>query len=208
LAGLILRCTDSKHIGIVILKQPTCTETVEESQPGLIQNILQGDNKMAKKQLVLGFFASEAAADEAVSKIKQLDKASKEVKLGAIGVLVKDDKGKIKTQKLGQKKTGTFAVLGALAGVLSGGVTVLGGAVVGGILGAFFHKGLGLSKDDLARIGKELDGGKAAIGILAQSDEAAGVSAKLAELGGKPETHEVSEEALDQVQTATETTTE
>jgi hypothetical protein len=192
----------------VILKQPRGTETVEESPPGLMKKYSKRSYKMAKKQLVLGFFASEAAADEAVSKIKQWDKASKDVKLGAIGVLVKDDKGKIKTQKLGQKKTGTFAVLGALAGVLSGGVTVLGGAVVGGILGAFFHKGLGLSKDDLARIGKELDGGKAAIGILAQSDEAAGVSAKLAELGGKPETHEVSEEALDQVQTATETTTE
>jgi uncharacterized membrane protein len=156
----------------------------------------------------MAFFASEAAADEAVNKIKQWDKASKDVKLGAIGVLVKDEKGKIKTQKLGQKKSGTFAVLGALAGILTGGVSVLGGAVVGGILGAFFHKGLGLSKDDLTRIGRELDGGKAAIGILAQSDEAAGVSAKLAELGGKPETHEVSEEALDQVQTATETTPE
>jgi len=163
---------------------------------------------MAKKQLVLAFFASEAAADSAVNNIKVWDKASKDVKLGAIGVLAKDDKGKVKTHKLGQKKTGTFAVLGALAGVLSGGVTVLGGAVVGGILGAFFHKGLGLSKDDLARIGKELDGGKAAVGILAQPDEAAGVSAKLAELGGVPETHEVSEEALDQVTTATESTPE
>ena len=164
---------------------------------------------MAKKQLVLAFFANEAAANSAVNNIKVWDKASKDVKLGArSGVLVKDDKGKIKTQKLGQKKTGTFAVLGALAGVLSGGITVLGGAVVGGILGAFFHKGLGLSKDDLARIEKELDGGKAAVGILAQSDEAAAVSTKLAELGGKPETHEVSDEALDQAQTATETTTE
>ncbi len=163
---------------------------------------------MAKKQLVMAFFANEAAADAAVNNVKQWDKASKEIKLGAIGVLVKDDKGKIKTHKLGQKKTGTYAVLGALASVLSGGVTVLGGAVVGSILGAFFHKGLGLSKDDLARIGKELDGGKAAVGILAQPNEAAGVSAKLAELGGVPETHEVSEEALDQVQTATETTSE
>jgi len=53
---------------------------------------------MAKKQFVLAFFGSEAAADEAVNKIKQWDKASKEVKLGAIGVLVKDDKGKIKTK--------------------------------------------------------------------------------------------------------------
>jgi uncharacterized membrane protein len=163
---------------------------------------------MAKKQLVMAFFANEAAADAAVNNIKQWDKASKEIKLGAIGVLVKDDKGKIKTHKLGQKKTGTYAVLGAIVGVLSGGVTVLGGAVVGGILGAFFHKGLGLSKDDLARIGKELDGGKAAVGVLAQPNEAAGVSAKLTELGGVAETHEVSDEALDQVQTATETTSE
>lgn len=156
----------------------------------------------------MAFFPDEAAADNAVNNIKMWDKATKEIKLGAIGVLVKDDKGKIKSHKLGQKKTGTFAVLGALAGVLSGGVTVLGGAVVGGILGAFFHKGLGLSKEDLARIGGELDGGKAAVGVLVQPDEAAGVSAKLAELGGKLETHEVSDEALDQVQTAAETTTE
>jgi len=163
---------------------------------------------MAKKQLVLAFFQDEAAADAAVSQVKQWDKASKELKLGAIGILVKDDKGKIKTHKLGQRKTGTGAVLGALAGVLTGGVSVVGGAVVGSILGAFFHKGLGLSKDDLARIGGELDGGKAAVGILAEPDEAAGVSAKLAELGGKPETHQVTEEALDQVQTATETTPE
>ncbi len=163
---------------------------------------------MAKKQLVLAFFANEGAADSAVNNIKMWDKASKDVKLGAIGVLVKDDKGKVKSHKLGQKKTGTFAVLGALAGVLSGGVTVLGGAVVGGILGAFFHKGLGLSKEDIARIGSELDGGKAAVGVLVESGEAAGVSAKLTELGGKPETHEVSEEALDQAQTATETAVE
>jgi hypothetical protein len=37
---------------------------------------------------------------------KQWDKASEEIKLGAIGVLVKDDKGKIKTHKLGKRKTG------------------------------------------------------------------------------------------------------
>jgi hypothetical protein len=166
--------------------------------------IIKGVSVMAKKQMVLAFFANEAAADEAVNAIKGWDKASKDVKLGAIGVLVKDDKGKIKTHKLGKRKTGAGAVLGALAAVLTGGATVWGGAVVGGILGAFFHKGLGMSKDDLARIGKELDGGKAAVGILAQADEAAGVSAKLAELGGAPETHEVSDEAVEQAQDAAE----
>jgi hypothetical protein len=160
---------------------------------------------MAKKQLVLAFFANEAAADEAVNQIKGWDKASKEVKLGAIGVLVKDDKGKIKTHKLGKRKTGGGAVLGVLAAVLTGGVSLLGGAVAGGILGAFFHKGLGMSKDDLARINGELDGGKAAVGILAGPDEAAGVTAKLAELGGAPETHEVSDEAVEQAEVAAET---
>ena len=159
---------------------------------------------MAKKQLVLAFFENEAAADEAVKEIKQWDKASKDVKLGAIGVLVKDDKGKIKTHKLGKRKTGAGAVLGVLAAVLTGGVSLLGGAVAGGILGAFFHKGLGMSKDDLARIDGELDGGKAAVGILAQPDEAAGVTAKLAELGGAPETHEVSDEAVEQAEVAAE----
>jgi uncharacterized membrane protein len=159
---------------------------------------------MAKKQLVLAFFESEAAADEAVDEIKQWDKASKDIKLGAIGVLVKDDKGKVKTHKLGKRKTGTGVVLGALAGILSGGITVVGGALFGGVVGAFFHAGLGMSKDDLARIEGELDGGRAAVGILAKPDEAASIADKLEELGGEPETHEVTEEALDQVDEAVE----
>jgi hypothetical protein len=152
-------------------------------------------------QLVLAFFENEAAADAAVTHVKGWDKASKEVKLGAIGVLVKDDKGKIKTQKLGARKTGTGAVLFGLAGLLSGGMTVLGGAIFGGIAGSLFHKGLGMSKDDLARIDGDLNGGKAAVAILANADEAAAVSAKLAELGGKPESHAVTEEAVQEAQT-------
>jgi uncharacterized membrane protein len=159
---------------------------------------------MANKQLVIAFFENEEAADDAVDQIKQWDKASKEVKLGAIGILVKDDEGEIKTHKVGKRRTGTGAVVGAVAGVLSGGLTVVGGVVLGGIIGAFFHKGLGLSKEDLARFDDELDGGKAAVAILAEADEADGVSAQLAELGGEPETHEVTEEALDQAETAAE----
>src|SRR5512139_1562563 len=98
-------------------------------------------------QLVLAFFENEAAADDAVNQIKGWDKASKEVKLGAIGILVKDDTGKIKTYKLGARKTKTGALLFGLAGLLSGGMTVLGGAVLGGIFGSFFKKGLGMSKE-------------------------------------------------------------
>jgi hypothetical protein len=157
---------------------------------------------MAKQQLVLAFFDSEAAADDAVKAVKACDKASKEVKLGAIGVLAKDANGKVKTSKQGARKTGTGAVLFGVTAALTGGASVLGAAAVGALAGSLFHKGLGLSKEDVARIDKELDGGKAAVGILANAGEAAGVSAKLAELGGKPETHDVTDEALAEAEKA------
>ena len=159
---------------------------------------------MAKKQLVLAFYANEDAADEAVEAIKKWDKASKEIKLGSIGVLVKDEKGKVKTHKLGARHTTTGAAAGVLAAVLSGGVSLVGGVVLGSLVGAFIHKGLGMSKEDLARIGGELDGGKAAVAVLAAGDETAAVSAKLGELGGTVETHEVTDEALEQAVAATE----
>jgi len=115
---------------------------------------------MAKQQLVLAFFENEAAADAAVNAVKQWDKASKEIKLGAIGVLVKDDKGKIKTHKLGARRTKGGAVLFGLAALLTGGmaigVGVVGGAVAGGIIGALFHKGLKMSDKEKEQLNKEL----------------------------------------------------
>ena len=159
---------------------------------------------MGSKQLVLAFFPNEATADQAVGAIKAWDKADKEIKLGAIGILVKNEEGKVKTHKLGKRRTAGGAILFAIAGALSGGMTILGGAVLGGIVGSFFRKGLGLSKDDLARIEGELNGGKAAVAVLAKADEAAAVAAKLAELGGAPEVHEVTEEAEEHAMAAAE----
>lgn len=159
---------------------------------------------MAKKQLVLAFFTDEMAADTAVIEMKQWDKASKEIKLGSIAILVKDDNGKIKTHKLGARHTKTGVLGGVLAAILSGGVTLLAGVVVGGVTGGFFRKGLGLSKEDLERIGGELDNGRAAVCILAATDEAEAVSAKLTELGGEAETHVVTEEAVEEAATAVE----
>ena len=117
---------------------------------------------------------------------------------------MKDDKGKIKTHKLGARKTAAGAVIFGLAAVLTGGASLLAGAVFGGLVGSFFRKGLGISKEDLARIDGELNGGKAAVAIVATPEEATAVSAKLAELGGKPETHEVSEEVVQEATAAAE----
>lgn len=171
---------------------------------------------MSNQQLVLAFFDNEAVADDVVETLKQWDRANDDIRFGAIGVLVKDEQGKVKTHKVGtragKKGAKTFAVLGALAGVLSGGLTIVGGmvggAVLGGVLGSFFHKGLGLSKDDLARISGELDGGKAAVGMVVKTEEVAALSEVLAGLGGKPEAYAVTDEAVEQAVEGAETESE
>jgi uncharacterized membrane protein len=154
---------------------------------------------MAKK-LVLAFFENEGSADSAVEAIKAWDKAEKEIKLGAIGVLALDDKGKVKTNKLGGRHTATGAVLGALVAVLPAvGLAAVAG---GGLIGFFVHKGLGMSKEDLARIAEGLGGGRAAVGVTAKPTMADAIAAKLTELGGTVEAYEVAPEAEEHVEAA------
>ena len=75
--------------------------------------------------------------------------------------------------------------------------TLLVGLVGGGLLGHFHHQGLGLTDADRERIAAELAGGKAAVGVLVEDgDEAYMISKKLTELGGTPEVHVVTDEAL------------
>ncbi|HRX04581.1 MAG: hypothetical protein KDI07_00655 [Anaerolineae bacterium] len=139
---------------------------------------------MADKQLVLALFESEFAADSAAEAIKKWSKRHKKVKLDAVAVLVKEEDGKVKSYKVGKRKTRTGAVIGVVAGILSGGITIIGGAIGGAIIGAFFRKGLGLSKEEQARLAGELDNGKAAVGIVTNASKATAVSDKLTALGG------------------------
>jgi hypothetical protein len=151
-------------------------------------------------RLVLALFENEAAADAAVKAMKEWDKANQDVELGAVGVMVKDEKGKLKTHKMGSRHTATGALIFGLGALLTVGTVVglgvIGGAVLGGGFGALFHKGLKMSKDDVERLNAELDGGKAAVGIMAEGYAADLVAAKLVELGGKSEAYEVSPEAV------------
>ena len=141
---------------------------------------------MADKSVVLAFFNDEAAADDAAESLKAWYKANGDVKMSAIGVLVLDDKGKLKTHKLGKRSVGKGAGIGLVLAVIAP-PTLLAGVIGGGLLGAFHHKGLGLKSEDRDRIAAQLAGGKAAVGVLAREDETTAVAAKLAELGGTPE---------------------
>ena len=153
---------------------------------------------MAENQVVLGVFADEAAADAAVESLKAWDKASDEVKLTSIGVLVLDEKGALKTNKMGSRSKAKGAGIGLVLAIVAP-PTLLAGVVGGAVLGAFHHKGLGMKTEDKARIGAELTGGKAAVGVLAKGDEADLIAGKLAELGGDVEAIDVTDEALEAV---------
>jgi hypothetical protein len=153
---------------------------------------------MADKQLVLAIFADEAAADAAVTSLKSWAEVTKGIWLGAIGVLVVDEAGHLKEHKLGARSGGKGAGIGLLLAVVAP-PTLLVGMAGGSILGHFHHKGLRLSAEDRERIGGELQGGKAAVGVLVIPDEVDAISAWLTELGGAVETHEATEEALEAV---------
>jgi len=156
---------------------------------------------MADQQLVLGIFADEAAADVAVKWLKDWDNATEEIKLGAIGILVIDEFGKLKEHKLGARSGKKGAGIGLVLAVVAP-PTLLAGIVGGGVLGHFHHKGLGLSTEDRERIVGELRGGKAAVGVLAKGDDVAAVSAQLTDLDGIVEVHEATDEALEAVAAA------
>jgi len=152
---------------------------------------------VSDKQVVISVFENEGAADAAVESLKSWDKVSKDVKLGAIGVLVLDEKGQVKTQKMGKRSIGKGAGIGVILAVVAPPLGA-GTIVAGGLLGALHRKGLGLDDADKEQISAELASGKAAVGVLARSDEADVIASKLKELGGDSEVHDATDEALEQ----------
>ena len=152
---------------------------------------------MSNHTVVLSIFNDEASADAAVVSLKDSGVA----KGDAIGVLVLDEEGNLKADKAGKRSWGKGAGIGAVVALITP-VGLAAGLIGGGLLGALHHKNLGLSEEDRERISSELEGGKAAVGVLAPVSEAAVVAVKLTELGGTSETHPVSDEAVEEAQTA------
>ena len=72
---------------------------------------------MASNEVVLAFFNNEDAADDAVEALKAWDKANEDVKLTSIGVMVLDDKGQLKTHKMGSRSAMKGAGVGLVAAV-------------------------------------------------------------------------------------------
>ena len=146
---------------------------------------------MSDQQLVLGVFPDELAADNAAVAMKDSGVADGD----AIGILALDPAGKLKQDKVGKRSTGKGAAIGGVLTLL-GPVGLGVGLASGAAVGALHHKNLGLSDADKARLTVELHDGKAAIGVLTHFDTAPAISQQLTELGGTPESHDLSDEAL------------
>jgi len=163
------------------------------------------------RNLIIAYFPSAGAADTAAQSLKAWDKATDAVKLGGLGILTWED-DKIKTHKVGARAGGTGAkwgtILGATLGILSGGVTLIGGMLVGagaGALGgALVHKRLGLQDEDKARLEEHLKAGGAVVVAMADDFEVEPTKAELSSLGGTVENYEVPEETAEQLEAAPE----
>lgn len=153
--------------------------------------------------VVIAFFSSEEIAQQAADKIKNWDKATTEIQLGAVGVMTADADGKVHV-KIG-RKTGKGAAIGAIAGViggvLTGGVLILGaglfaGGALGGIFGSFFKKSTHLTKEEVEQIGADLKSGKAAVIVTCDEYEVESTTDQLTKLGGVVKSYVVSEQEV------------
>jgi uncharacterized membrane protein len=143
------------------------------------------------KRLVVSIFGAEADADEAAAALRQAGAVVDD----AIGVLVLDERGELKTHKVGATSGGKGAAAGAVLGLL-GPIGLGVGAAGGALVGKLHHKDLGLDDADRERLGTALRGGKAAVGVLADPDELIAVESILVGRGGETEAHEFDEAVL------------
>lgn len=164
---------------------------------------------MASKNVIIAIYPGADKADQAANQLKDWDKANDDIKLGGVGILTWED-GKIQTRKVGGRATGKGAkwglALGAIAGILSGGVTLLGGALAGAVggaaLGSLFHKNLGLTDEDWYQLERRLKTGEAALVAMADDDDVDPTKVELASLGGVVQNYAIPEETMAQVEQA------
>ncbi len=155
------------------------------------------------EHVVMAFFSSRDAAEMAANALRDWDHANKDVKLGAIGIIYKEE-GEIKTQVPG--RAGRGIVVGAVVGVMAaalGPAMLLGavatGGTLGAVIGAFLKQSVNLDEAALAQIGAQLDAGKVGIVVAVDDFEMAPTAQQLASAGGAVQQFEVPPEALEQV---------
>ncbi len=168
------------------------------------------------RNLIVAYFDSVEAADAAAQQLKLWDKEEDAIKLGGMGIISLED-GNLKTHLVGARATGTGAkwgsILGAtgglatgimaVTGVLTGGIGLIPGAIAGLALGvaggSLFHKRIGMTDEDRARLEEHLRDGGAALAVMADDHEVEPTKAEIAALGGDVEHYAIPVQVMDEV---------
>lgn len=165
---------------------------------------------MAEKdtELIIAYFPTADEAQAAGQHLKDWDKERKDIKLGAMSIMTMNESGELKEDQVGVRKTGKGAkwgvIAGAALGILSGGATLIGGALVGlaaGALGgSLFHKKIGMTDEDQQRLEKHLKDGGAALAVMMDLDEMESTIHELNKLDADVATYNVPQEVLDDME--------
>lgn len=155
------------------------------------------------EHIVIAFFASREAAETAIDALKDWDHSNKEVKLGATGLVFKEE-GEVKV--VAPRRTGRGMTVGAVLGVFAavlGPVGLIGGALVGGALGGaigvLLKKSVDLDEAALQEIDAQLNGGKVGVVVAVDEHEMASTADQLSNAGGAVQQFTVPAEALSEV---------
>ena len=141
-------------------------------------------------QLLIAYFPAKESAEDAAKELKAWDKEYAAIELGAMGIISKGNDGKVKTEKIGSRATGKGAKWGVLAGlvagIFTGGIGLVGGAVaglaVGSLAGTMVHRSLGMSDEEKQSLEQHLADGGVALAVMAHEDEAVAVESILSAL--------------------------
>jgi uncharacterized membrane protein len=165
------------------------------------------------RNVVLAYFPSADKADMAANSLKEWDQANADIKLGGIAILTASD-GKVAVRKVTPRSAGAGAkagtIVGVVAAVLSGGVTLVGGVLVGAaggaLLGSFRKKGVKLTDADQQKMVAELNTGKAAVVVMVDDNEVEPTQKQLMSygMGVQVDNFEVPAEAMAEVEKAAE----
>jgi hypothetical protein len=159
------------------------------------------------EHVVVAIFEDQAAAENAIQKLKAWDKASDDIKLGAIGLLYKEgDQVKSVVGNQGGRGLKVGAIAGLIAGVLSGGLSLVAagaaGGLAGGVAGSFFAKSLNLNEEACNALGMELEQGRAAVVVTGDEYEVAPIKSTLGSAGGAAKVYLVPTDAVDEAAAA------
>lgn len=158
--------------------------------------------------LLVSYFPTAVEAEAAAKQLKAWDKEIEEIDLGAISVITMNEHGQLKEDKVGKNVEGLGAkwglIAGAALGILGGGLTLIAGALVGlavgGLGGAFFHRSIGMSDEDRARLKNHLQEGGAALAVMVDEVEMEGTIDELERLNASVDTYNVPQQVLDDME--------